>query len=1030
MSKQDRFADDFDRSWPRSSTSPQRPGKIDSSRVLFNASSNRLEPHAGRQPPQSQQGPPARIMSRDGPHHGERPLPPHLADSGGAQSGRMLPPHMASQGAHQAHASAGPPPTRSSWRTEREPPHHQQQQTMPPQRGSGLSPLAQRAPLPRSQPPHAAPPPAASGPGHAPPPAPAPATAVPMPVEPVSGETQAAEMHSAAEKARMRRQQEEAEREAAAERARKKAQELAERFGSKPSTASKPSAPSQPTQAAPPPGLSGKPAPPPGLGHAGGAPVTIASRPQGGDPGLSPAAQGVHLPTVNEAHPADRATSWRRVGPVVSPPQMDDVRGKNRRRSSDHHQQRPDISRDSRRGSARDVPSANQRAPRDAPPHVGDHLPPSIGSMPHKPKSPAPEPEIAAPTPHSSKKEANFDAMLARLQAAMQQTRLSPVVGEEKDEHEQHLAAREAALKELQESATHEPPAEKKQPQLVPRPVTYPHLPPDYFDATQTGLPRSPPPAWRQYTVKIPKPARATLGSIPRWRLKGFDSFPYVPKGFLQTYDPPIAYLPAFSLVSDVLLPQPIGRRFARHVPTGPIVSISPRTLQPFEKKQKRRATLEARPAEISKPAPTAEAVQNEASMMATTDNVLKSMKDKEQLFMDKPPSQSGVRFMVSSEHEGDSLLDEVNKMSLEHIGELEDKSAKPDMAQRRPNTPPKATAQPSTSPSKVAPGPWAKGALSYNLASPARVAPPHEHLKSVWESAADSKPKTTPSTQPQSSVPSQPDTPLYPSLTAPSTASESSLKPGGYGQSSSSAFGMRSGVGGSFQYPTMSSGATSPADGGSGMGMQYGLMGRNGGASASPAGANGFQQGLWAPSFGSPMTSAGYGFNSASATPGKNALHDNKSPQMQFAGNNGAGKDFSGDYRYSNQQGSYQYPQQFRQQQNMYGHVGYGGHAHGGHGFGQQMANRGSHGQHAQHGPHGQQHAGGRFPNHSHMGQGVMNGVSGVDYQMAYDPSYYQGQYGYGAGVGGVGGVGGGVGGVGGLQQQQRGGANGRKLW
>ncbi|EKD04095.1 hypothetical protein A1Q2_01570 [Trichosporon asahii var. asahii CBS 8904] len=178
-------------------------------------------------------------------------------------------------------------------------------------------------------------------------------------------------------------------------------------------------------------------------------------------------------------------------------------------------------------------------------------------------------------------------------------------------------------------------------------------------------------------------------------------------------------------------------------------------------------------------------------------------------------------------------------------------------------------------------------------------------------------------------------------------------------------------------------------------MGMQYGLMGRNGGASASPAGANGFQQGLWAPSFGSPMTSAGYGFNSASATPGKNALHDNKSPQMQFAGNNGAGKDFSGDYRYSNQQGSYQYPQQFRQQQNMYGHVGYGGHAHGGHGFGQQMANRGSHGQHAQHGPHGQQHAGGRFPNHSHMGQGVMNGVSGVDYQMAYDPSYYQGQYG-----------------------------------
>jgi hypothetical protein len=36
-----------------------------------------------------------------------------------------------------------------------------------------------------------------------------------------------------------------------------------------------------------------------------------------------------------------------------------------------------------------------------------------------------------------------------------------------------------------------------------------------------------------------------------------------------------------------------------------------------------------------------------------------------------KPP---GVRFMVSSELEGDSLLDEVNKMSLESVGEGEDK--------------------------------------------------------------------------------------------------------------------------------------------------------------------------------------------------------------------------------------------------------------------------------------------------------------------------------------------------------------------
>ena len=47
-----------------------------------------------------------------------------------------------------------------------------------------------------------------------------------------------------------------------------------------------------------------------------------------------------------------------------------------------------------------------------------------------------------------------------------------------------------------------------------------------------------------------------------------------------------------------------------------------------------------------------------------------------------------GVRFMVSSELEGDSLLDEVNKMSLEAVGDGEDKLEEgPDGGSKTPGT-------------------------------------------------------------------------------------------------------------------------------------------------------------------------------------------------------------------------------------------------------------------------------------------------------------------------------------------------------
>lgn len=96
VSKEERFADDFDRSWPRSKTSPAiapreplpHPVPIspsssqatqspkDASRVLFNERSNRLEPYSNAHPP-----------LRPGP--GAAPLPPHRR---GSHTDSILPP--------------------------------------------------------------------------------------------------------------------------------------------------------------------------------------------------------------------------------------------------------------------------------------------------------------------------------------------------------------------------------------------------------------------------------------------------------------------------------------------------------------------------------------------------------------------------------------------------------------------------------------------------------------------------------------------------------------------------------------------------------------------------------------------------------------------------------------------------------------------------------------------------------------------------------------------------------------------------
>lgn len=524
-----------------------------------------------------------------------------------------------------------------------------------------------------------------------------------------------------------------------------------------------------------------------------------------------------------------------------------------------------------------------------------------------------------------------------------------------------------------------------------------------------------------------------------------------------MTFDPALPQHAQSRLLADVLLPQPIGRRFAKQVETGPIVSISPRKLVMFQRKPKQRpAEPRTLPGDALSFGGPSRAVPEPSQTEPSPDTpgpvrkpgrsarvAVPAPQTETALSSDaaKPPA---VRFMVSSELDGDSLLDEVNKMSLEHIGEADDKGPAKvvDLGEvstlshvttlpQKPGTPPPpsvpAPRNNPTSPSNAAPGPWAKSALAYPVTSPAHDDPQREHLKSVWEQAADTT--ASASTAP-TSAPSQPETPLYPTLNSPATAPDpASLKPTyGAGQS---AFGARGQFGQSYSQ-FMGSGATSP-DGG-GMGVQYGIMGR-GGATNS----NGFQQGLWAPSpsFGNSLSTSGYGGYGAKQ-------HEQKSGSMGTFSNKDGQAAYGNEFRYPNasqpayqqaQGGSYNYagaPAQFRAPQAMpqtlqqsmaqsvpqsvYGHVGGYGHT----GFGTQMAGpraaptsghaaHAAHAAHSGHGSHAGHAAASRFPA---MG-------NGQEYQMGYDPNpnYYSGQYQYGGANGSNG-------------MEGRGGAVGRKMW
>jgi hypothetical protein len=219
-----------------------------------------------------------------------------------------------------------------------------------------------------------------------------------------------------------------------------------------------------------------------------------------------------------------------------------------------------------------------------------------------------------------------------------------------------------------------------------------------------------------------------------------------------------------------------------------------------------------------------------------------------------------------------------------------------------------------------------------------------------VWEQAADTN---APTPAAPASVPSQPETPLYPTLNSPATAPDpASFKPvypTGQPTMAQSSFGARGQFGQSY---SQFSGATSPDHG---MGTHYGIMGGRGQAAGNANG--GFQQNtLWAPSPSFPNSlSGGYAYQKPPEKP--NAFAKDAQPNL------------AGDFRYpanqaANQfQGNYNGYQYRNQHQQSYGHVGYG-HT----GFGTQMA-----------GP--------RAANTQSRFMG-----NGGEYQVPYDANYYSG--------------------------------------
>lgn len=295
--------------------------------------------------------------------------------------------------------------------------------------------------------------------------------------------------------------------------------------------------------------------------------------------------------------------------------------------------------------------------------------------------------------------------------------------------------------------------------------------PPQFFDITYPQPPRSPPPAWRTYNIRLPKPS-----SLPRPRCFGlppisssqqqqWEKGVEAPKGWARTFEPPLESEETTEYVLDratLLLPQSRVVTKVGEV----VVSISPRMLERVKERTTgvdgevkegtgtRRAEEAGRSVDeeeevrtgvekaellgsstkpVQAPAPAPPTTTTSTTQQPPPPRRKSPVKSAAQAEKDPstfilqgvglaiapPPHISlsslptssihgstprdgkdgsfsvlsedgkpGVRFMVSSELEGDSLLEEVNKMSLESVEEAKgEKTDDKEEVSRRPRT-------------------------------------------------------------------------------------------------------------------------------------------------------------------------------------------------------------------------------------------------------------------------------------------------------------------------------------------------------
>lgn len=926
--KSERFAEDFDRSWPRSARQAaaeeaQRPPdlrKRESDRVLFNASSNRLETPSSRPQPPPQ---PTRLMSRNEVPAAPAPTqassavgrdlhrqpPPHMTNPTGPP-GRQLPPHMADAAPVRTATLPSQPPARSAWsNTPRDseralPPHLANKADLPPQ-----SSAFEASRSPPGGPGSALPPRRSFGqatqPATAHPPAPTQSTqtATTQPTQTAAvddpTETQAAEMHSAAEKARLRREAEEVERKAAAERAKQKARELEARLGLK--SAGRSAEPAAENIAAPvPPPVTSTPS------------YTIAQRPK------APTDEAPAIKSSVGHGATSAATSTR---PAAQPARSRDDLW--RTRDAPPHQEstvsvpethppshpRTIIARD--RPARPTAESFFDQETNDLPPPIAEAGPST--PLPTDAEMQALFQDAVGEQP--TKKEYMFDDTLARIKAAMGGSKAPQAAPTEATGPSQDPQARTSAATSSKAVA---------QPPKAAPPAPRSPLVPQFFNVTQPEIPRSPPPAWRTYVVKLPKQAKETP-RIPDSQLSALRRMRLPSRGWLMSFNPPLDLPPQSLSRTDIFLPAPGPRRVAR-TDSAPLVSISQVGLEPFAKEGKSSAS--SAPARQTQHRQVESSQTRSGGRWRTTDEPSPAVPEPVSTqvtvdLLDAPPvlpkattrpaaltpaqsqtgtsrfdpttiasakngpmatavisapalapapvaaadPKSGVRFMVASEHEGDSLLDEVNKMSLETVEEagIKDRNLPGSevVVSCHPvsSTPSRSSVQPPRSPvSHGAPSAprthpsSPNGNVSWNTS--------HEHLKHVWQQTPQQNADLQAASAPSSNTEST-STPLYPSLNAPSTsdppASQSAATKLSY---SSQTFSPTSAAFSSLRQQSPGVGyAASPtsADGMSGLGYPRTQGAVNGYPSMS-------QQNLWSTPFSTPATAYGAGYASSKA--------------------------------------------------------------------------------------------------------------------------------------------------------------------